>query len=463
VALPQKIGTAVVLAIGALLVIAPSAPASEFFKGDFETGDLSQWSFVQAIPGRVTTVKEPVSQGTYSGRFEVREGDKESGTGKPRAVAFSGQTFKEGDVRYFRILSRVDSWDFGNWGIIWQIQDQSGGSPPLSLQIYKNKNTPMLWLGPGSGPGEYWEAPMPELGNWFEVVIRVEFGTKGSLKVWLNGKSQEMLNKETTYKEINTLGKAPGEDMLGINRSSSATTPAVVYDDDYRITDEFFSEPPEPQPLFKGDFETGNLSQWPLVQAIPGRATVVKSPVSQGTYSGRFEVREGDKEPATGSQRAEVISGQEFEEGDVRYFRILSRVDSWDFGHWGMIWQVHDESSGSPPLSLQLYKNKSGSMLWLGPGDASAEYWEAPLPGLEKWFEVVIRVDFGAKGSLKVWLNGKPQEMLNKELTYSGIDTLGKAPGYDKLGIYRSSVSTTTAVVYHDDYRVSDEFFSDPP
>ncbi len=215
--------------------------------------------------------------------------------------------------------------------------------------------------------------------------------------------------------------------------------------------------------FFKGNFETGDLSQWSFVQAIPGRVTAVKSPVSQGTYSGRFEVKEGDKEPATGSQRAEVISGQEFKEGDVRYFRITSRVNTWDFTHWGMIWQMHDESSGSPPLSLQLYKNKSTSMLWLGPGDQSAQYWETPLPGLEKWFEVVIRVDFGVEGSLKVWLNGQPQEMLNKEMTYDEVDTLGKAPGYDKLGIYRSSSSTTTAVVYHDDYRVTDEFFSDPP
>lgn len=461
-ALRRKTGIATAFTIIVLLVLASPAPAAELFKGNFETGNLSQWSFVQSIPGRVTAVKSPVSEGTYSGRFEVKEGDKEPGTEKPRAVAFSGQTFKEGDIRYFRILSRVDSWDFGHWGIIWQIQDQSGGSPPLSLQIYDDKGTPMLWLGPGSGPGEYWEAPMPELGNWFEVVIRVDFGAKGSLQVWLDGDPQEMLNEETTYDEIDTLGTAPGEDMLGINRSSSSTTTAVVYHDDYRVTDQFFSDPPEPSPLFKGNFETGNLSQWPLVQAIPGRVTAVKSPVSEGTYAGRFEVKEGDKEPATGSQRAEVISGQEFEEGNVRYFRILSRVDSWDFGHWGMIWQMHDESSGSPPLSLQLYKNKSTPMLWLGPGDASADYWEAPLPALEKWFEVVIRVDFGVKGSLKVWLDGKPQEMLNEETIYDEINTLGEAPGYDKLGIYRSSSSTTTAVVYDDDYRVTDEFFSHP-
>ncbi len=447
---------------GLLLVVATPASATEFFNGNFETGDLSQWAYVQAIPGRVTAVKSPVSQGTYAGRFEVKEGDKEPDTGSQRAEVWSGEEFEGSDIRYFRILSRVDSWDFGHWGMIWKALDQSGGSPPLSLQIYANGSTPMLWLGHGSGSADYWEAPLPELGNWFEVVIRVEFGAKGSLKVWLNGEPQEMLNEELTFDEIDTLGKAPSEDKLGLYRSSSSEGTAVVYHDDYRVTDEFFSDPPEPAPLFQGDFETGNLTQWASVQAIPGRITAVKSPVSQGTYAGRFEVKEGDKEPATGSQRAEVISGEEFEESDIRYFRILSRVDSWDFGHWGMIWQMHDESAGSPPLSLQIYLDKSTPMLWLGPGNGSADYWEAPLPGLEGWFEVVIRVDFGAEGSLKVWLDGEPQLMLNGKAAYEAIDTLGEAPGYDKLGIYRSSSSKGTAVVYHDDYRVTDEFFSDP-
>jgi hypothetical protein len=445
--------------VWAMALSASPAAATELFDGDFETGDLTQWSYVQAIPGRVSVVTNPVSEGTYAGRFEVKEGDKDPDTKSQRAESLSGETYENSDVRYFRIMGRIDSWDFGHWGIIWKVLDESGGPPPLSLQLYTNGPTPMLWLGPGSGSADYWEAPLPAMKEWFEVVIRVEFGEKGSLKVWLNGKPQTMLNEETTFDEIETLYEGPGEDRIGLHRSSSSTGTSVVYYDGYRVTDEFFSEPPEPQPLFTGNFETGNLTQWDEVQAIPGRVSAVTSPVSQGTYSGRFEVKEGDKEPATGSQRAEVISGELFEESDVRYFRLLSRVDSWDFGHWGMIWQMHDDSSGSPPLSLQLYMDKSTPKLWLGPGSGSDDYWEAPLPGLEEWFEVVIRVEFGVKGSLKVWLNGAPQSMIKG----TNVNTLGEAPGYDKLGIYRSSSSKGTTVVYHDDYRITEEFFSDPP
>lgn len=138
-------------------------------------------------------------------------------------------------------------------------------------------------------------------------------------------------------------------------------------------------------------------------------------------------------------------------------------MDSWDYEHWGIFWQIHDESTGSPPLSLQLYMNKATPTLWLGAGDGSPEYWEAPLPGTDKWFEIVIRVEFGSKGSLKVWLNGKPQTMLNGKTSYDEVDTLGNAPAYDKLGIYRSSEADKTTVLYDDDYRISEAFFSEPP
>ncbi|MFL5898875.1 MAG: heparin lyase I family protein [Solirubrobacterales bacterium] len=210
-------------------------------------------------------------------------------------------------------------------------------------------------------------------------------------------------------------------------------------------------------PLFNGDFETGNLGQWNHVQALPGRITTLTSPVAQGLYAGRFEVRAGDEEPETHQQRAEVISGLTYSEGQTRYFHLRSRIGSWDYGHWGIIWQLHDQSSGSPPVSLQLMKQGTTPVLWLGNGkEGGPEYWDAPLPGTEQWFELTIKVTFGSKGSLRVWLNGEPQLMANGGFIYEGIDTLGVGPAYDKLGVYRSFEAATTAVVYHDDYQVSE-------
>jgi hypothetical protein len=207
-------------------------------------------------------------------------------------------------------------------------------------------------------------------------------------------------------------------------------------------------------PLFSGDFETGNLGQWDHVQAIPGRVAVVTNPVAQGSYSGRFEVRRGDKEPETGNARAEVISGLSYRDGQTRYFQFRSRIASWDYRHWGTIWQLHDQSGGSPPVSLQP-KPGLTPRLWLGDGSGGPAYWSAPLSGAGKWFDLTIAVGFGTKGSLRVWLNGKAQHMANGKFVFKRIDTLGQGPDYDKLGIYRSSAATTSAVVYHDEYEVA--------
>lgn len=213
--------------------------------------------------------------------------------------------------------------------------------------------------------------------------------------------------------------------------------------------------------LFTGDFEAGDLSEWRNAQALPGRVEIVDD-APQGGRAGRFEVRAGDEEPDTGSQRAEVISGLKLEEGDVRYFRVLARIESWDEDHWGLLWQIHDDSDGTPPLSLQEVGG-SRRALWLGPGDDSDAYWESELPADDEWFEVVIRVEFGESGSVRVWLNGEEEEMANGETVVEGIDTLGEPLAYDKLGVYRSSSSEQPAVVFYDDYRVTSELFSDPP
>jgi hypothetical protein len=214
--------------------------------------------------------------------------------------------------------------------------------------------------------------------------------------------------------------------------------------------------------FFADGFESGDLLEWDHSQAISGRIVVVDDDVAQGERAGRFEVRDGDEEPDTGAQRAEVVSGLKFGEGDVRYFRILAQIESWDDDHWGLIWQIHDDSDNSPPLSLQEVGGAK-RVLWLGPGDDSDAYWETELPKDDEWFEIVIRVEFGESGSVRVWLDGEEEEMANGETVLREVDTLGEPAAYDKLGVYRSSSAEEVAVVFFDGYRVTDELVSDPP
>jgi len=214
--------------------------------------------------------------------------------------------------------------------------------------------------------------------------------------------------------------------------------------------------PPPPPTEWTIDFETGDLSQAAYVQAIPGRITVVTDPALEGVYSGRFEVQGGDVEPDTGSQRAELKTLLEFQDGDRRYFRVCFRVDQWDFDHWGMIWQLHDDSDGSPPLALMI--EEGTGQLVLQHGNGSVEFWRGQPVVIGQTVEVVIGVTMSSAGVLEVWRDRVKQTLADGSKRLTDIDTIGTAPAYDKVGIYRSIESTDPAVVYHDGYKVRRSF-----
>jgi hypothetical protein len=220
--------------------------------------------------------------------------------------------------------------------------------------------------------------------------------------------------------------------------------------------------PPPPPTEWLIDFETGDLSQAAYVQAIPGRITVVTDPALEGVYSGRFEVQGGDVEPDTGSQRAELKTLLNFNEGDIRDFEVLVLVDQWDFDHWGILWQMHDNSDVSPPLALMV-EEVTGRLL-LQHGNGSVVYWRGPPIVLGQPSRVVIRVGFSAtEGTLEVWLDGAKQTLVNGSAELAAVNTLGNPPGYDKVGIYRSIEATEPAVVYHGIYRVSVPVITEAP
>jgi hypothetical protein len=238
----------------------------------------------------------------------------------------------------------------------------------------------------------------------------------------------------------------------------SALTPTQVAED--FDADNFHELPPWED--FVGNWESGDLSEWDYVQAIPGRVTVPKGGAPQGNYAGRFIVQAGDAEPDTGSQRAEVQSGREYEGGNDRYFRGISKIASNDFGHYCIIWQLHDDGGSSPPISLQVAEGTEADPQLQLVGFGTEVYWEGPF-NLGEYFEWAVHVVFGEKGSLEFWLNGVKETLVGGGTVIKEIDTLGIRPAFDKLGVYRATAAEGTAVVYHDDYRIGLDFFSEPP
>ena len=120
--------------------------------------------------------------------------------------------------------------------------------------------------------------------------------------------------------------------------------------------------------LAVGDFETGGLTQWSV--AARKRASsiqVVRSPVRQGRYAARFEVRRGDN-PIGFGDRAQIQINTGEREGQVRWYSWSTRVarDFPRYGAWQVLAQWH---AGIPAGQVP----DLGTTLRIA-GDAGASY-----------------------------------------------------------------------------------------
>jgi hypothetical protein len=200
--------------------------------------------------------------------------------------------------------------------------------------------------------------------------------------------------------------------------------------------------------LFNGDFDSG-FKGW-YVQSLSSRVTLLSS-AFEGSQAARFEVRQGDVEPDTGSQRSEV-SGPTFDEGQDLYIRDAIRLPAANTYSvpWQIIQQLHEEDwSGSPGMAVML-DNKHA--LKLGAGDGSPTFWQGPVLQSDRWYDLVYRVNLSqssSTGFVEVWLDGVQQKLANGQTRIYG-QTIQAAETYLKAGIYRSKSSSGTSIVEHD-------------
>jgi Polysaccharide lyase len=223
---------------------------------------------------------------------------------------------------------------------------------------------------------------------------------------------------------------------------------------------------PEPEPgtdsdaplppgvLFDGGFDDG-FDSW-YVQALSYRVSI--GPGFSGSAA-RFEVHDGDVEPDTGSERAEV-SGPSFYEGQDLYVRDTIRVPSSsnsDTG-WQLIQQLRENDwCCSPGMAVFLDDDRE---LSIGPGDGDEVFWEGPELAPDRWYDLVYRVNLSQdddQGFVEVWLDGAQQRMYDGETRIYG-QTIQRPSNYIKAGIYRSSSSTGTTVVDHDNVIVGTSY-----
>lgn len=217
---------------------------------------------------------------------------------------------------------------------------------------------------------------------------------------------------------------------------------------------------PPGRPLFTGDFETGDLSQWGVVQAVGSHSVrVVSDTRRQGRYAARFEVRQGDDPINSTGDRSELSRDTGESEGADRWYAFdlmvpasFPRLDTWQ-----VLAQWHSSEDGSPPLGV--YAQNDELVLQVNPHDAPGEPLEAVFPWRGplkrgRWREIVMHVVWSGsdeRGRISLWVDGvsvvrdRPGRTL-----YPGF------PNYTKIGYYRDSEARPVGVVYHDGFRITE-------
>lgn len=184
----------------ALSFFAATASA-QMWTGDFETGDLSQWSKMQwSGTDRIKVVSDPVQEGRHAARIIVRPGDNPiNSSGNRNELVYTADHPQEGDVRWYR------------WSVLWPSEYRSidawqlftqwhhwigGGSPPLAFYVRKEE------VRLGTPDDILWTAPL-ERGVWHEFVFGVRWSTDAKVG-WV----------EIEYDGVKVLERTPQQTLL---------------------------------------------------------------------------------------------------------------------------------------------------------------------------------------------------------------------------------------------------------
>ncbi|MFZ5472299.1 MAG: polysaccharide lyase, partial [Myxococcota bacterium] len=199
--------------------------------------------------------------------------------------------------------------------------------------------------------------------------------------------------------------------------------------------------------VWRGDFETGDLSQWSKAQQVsPDRLQVVTSPVREGAYALKATVRQGD-DPigASGNRNELVYFGNEA--AGSEYFYKWSTMFASDYpsaSTWQLFAQWHHFGCcGSPPVQLIV----NGERLILA--GVGQEVWSAPLQR-GKWYDFVFHVKWSADprvGFMELWVDGELALPKTSVATMFAGDS-----NYLKLGLYRNDTIAPVGVVFHDGF-----------
>lgn len=197
--------------------------------------------------------------------------------------------------------------------------------------------------------------------------------------------------------------------------------------------------------VWRGDFETGNDSQWDVAQrADASRIRIVGDPVRQGQYAVRVTVKQGDNPISSSGNRNELVYNAIDREGSEYYYKwsTMFANDYPSDWRWQVFTQWHSlsDTGGSPPIEFDVY----GENIILMSGPAENVLWSAPLKR-GRWHDFIFHVKWSTSSSVgfvELYYDGN--KVLNKTHVATGHNV------YLKQGLYRSADIRADGTVFHD-------------
>lgn len=183
---------------------APTDTPDLIWSSDFETGDLGEWSSVQACPGGVTVVTSPVRSGHHAARFSVADDDTNAKcaavpTDNPRAQLVGPfGLFKPGDDVYVGFSTFFPS-DFptipaNGWLMFHEDYGPPfNGSPTMELDVFGDRLG--MWSEQNGVEKQIWLASdaIHKGTAWEDIVLHILWSTDptvGFVEIWLDGVQQ---------------------------------------------------------------------------------------------------------------------------------------------------------------------------------------------------------------------------------------------------------------------------------
>lgn len=202
--------------------------------------------------------------------------------------------------------------------------------------------------------------------------------------------------------------------------------------------------------VWKGDLETGNLSQWDREQSVASNRLMVEtSPVHEGHYAMKVTVHQGDNPINASGNRNEVVYLSHEAPGS-EYFYKWSTMFPTSFPRskkWALFTQWHqDGEGGSPPLEFYVVDD----VINVRVGGSNGQVLYTHALQREHWNDFVLHVKWSSDpkvGFVELYHDGK----LAISKKYVATQFSGQR-NYLKMGLYRDASISPEGIVYHDGF-----------